>query len=164
MDPEWRSYFRGSAAHNTVRVDKRDQAIAVGPFRWSDPPRAKFKVGVDVGREKGIVISLCRSGDFAHTRTVRFSEQEIIIQDRIRSATKGEHEIEQFWHFPIEPREISPGTWAIGEVAEFTADGGIVEPSWRSRCFGSKEPAWTVVVRRRSTLPLTLHAQILLKS
>jgi hypothetical protein len=162
MDPEWRSYFRGSAAHNTVRLDGRDQAIAVGPFRWSDPPRAEFKVGV--GRERECVISLCRSRDFAHTRTARFSEQEIIIQDRIRSASTGEHYVEQFWHFAIEPRELFPGKWSIGDIAEFTAEGGVVEPSWRSRCFGSKEPAWTVVVRRHSTLPLTLHSRIRIKS
>ena len=34
-DPTWREYFRGTAAHNTVRVDGLNQSEAVGPFMWS---------------------------------------------------------------------------------------------------------------------------------
>jgi hypothetical protein len=30
----WRSYFRGTAAHNTVRIDGEDQSVAGGPFLW----------------------------------------------------------------------------------------------------------------------------------
>ena len=30
----WRSYFRGTAAHNTVRVDGRDQSQPGGNFMW----------------------------------------------------------------------------------------------------------------------------------
>ena len=36
-DPAWRSYFRGTAAHSTLRVDGRDQAVSAGPFRWQAP-------------------------------------------------------------------------------------------------------------------------------
>ena len=38
MDPEWRELFRGSSAHNTIRIDGRDQAIPAGPFRWVQKP------------------------------------------------------------------------------------------------------------------------------
>src|SRR5438477_8622030 len=35
-DPIERDRFRGSAAHNTIRIDGRDQAIPAGPFRWHE--------------------------------------------------------------------------------------------------------------------------------
>jgi hypothetical protein len=36
--PADRIFFRGTAAHNTLRVDERDQAEGVPPFAWRDLP------------------------------------------------------------------------------------------------------------------------------
>ena len=33
-EPEWRSYFIGTLAHNTIRVDSQDQAKSTGPTLW----------------------------------------------------------------------------------------------------------------------------------
>lgn len=38
----WREAFRGSAAHNTLRLDGRNQATPAGPFRWMDKPEVKL--------------------------------------------------------------------------------------------------------------------------
>jgi|SRR5215469_13113752 len=162
MDPESRSIFRGSAAHNTVRIDGSDQGAAGGPFRWTQKPEVKLLEFTSDMRGDQAVAICCYRG-FTHARTVDFGKGEFSIVDQIEGSA-GEHDIEKFWHFAIEPGELSPGKWAIGDIAEFTAEGGVVEPSWRSRCFGSKEPAWTVAVRRRSTLPLTLHTRLRIKS
>ena len=37
-DPLWRDRFRGTAAHNTLRIDGLDQAIPRGPFAWQSRP------------------------------------------------------------------------------------------------------------------------------
>ena len=33
-EPLWRTYFRGTAAHNTLRVDAEDQSVQGGKFLW----------------------------------------------------------------------------------------------------------------------------------
>jgi hypothetical protein len=162
MDPEWRGYFRGSAAHNTVRIDGHDQATPAGLFRWANKPVVKL-VDYDTEAQPAVMVGTCSYRSFLHQRTVEFSDGDFRITDEIRGPS-GEHLIEQFWHFAIEPRELSPGKWGIGNVAEFSAEDGMVEPSWRSRCFGTKEPAWTIVVRKRAELPLKLQAQMRIKN
>ena len=34
-EPEWRSYFRSTLAHNTLEIDGQDQAVEAGPFMWA---------------------------------------------------------------------------------------------------------------------------------
>lgn len=34
-EPQWRSYFRSTLAHNTLEVDGEDQSVSGGPFLWS---------------------------------------------------------------------------------------------------------------------------------
>ena len=37
-EPQWRSWFRSTAAHNTLQLDGRDQAEQGGPFLWTTHP------------------------------------------------------------------------------------------------------------------------------
>jgi hypothetical protein len=159
MDPMWRGLFRGSSAHNTVRIDGVDQAIQSGPFGWVKKPKALvLEFTSDAHRDR--VVAVCRYHGFSHTRTVEFvNGSEFLISDSIDGAG-GEHAIEQFWHFAVGPHEIAAGTWNIGGIAEFTAEGGTVEEGWRSSCFGSKEVAPVIAVRRKTALPITLSARL----
>ncbi len=40
--PEWRNYFRSTAAHNTLGVDGRDQSESLGPFLWGRRAEARL--------------------------------------------------------------------------------------------------------------------------
>ncbi len=159
MDPEWRELFRGSSAHNTIRIDGHDQAVPVGPFRWVQKPDVKLLEFISSeGNDRAVAV--CRYLGFSHQRTVRFTNgSEFEIIDEL-DGPAGEHDIEQFWHFGASPRESTAGTWHIGDVAEFSVEGGSLEEGWRSRCFGSKEAAPVIVVRRRTTLPVKLRAEL----
>ncbi len=42
LDPQWRDYFRGTAAHSTVTVDGLAQAVPAGPFSWRRRPHARL--------------------------------------------------------------------------------------------------------------------------
>ncbi|MEW5757406.1 MAG: alginate lyase family protein [Pseudomonadota bacterium] len=39
--PEWRNYFRSTAAHNTIEIDGRDQSKMLGPFLWGARANAR---------------------------------------------------------------------------------------------------------------------------
>jgi hypothetical protein len=158
MDPEWRDAFRGSAAHNTIRIDCHDQGTTDGPFRWARKPEVELREFVS-GPDRDRAVAVCRYCGFSHTRTIEFDGTEFTIVDQVEGP-EGEHSIEQFWHFAVNPVEQAAGSWGIGDIAEFAADGGELEEGWRSRCFGLKEAAPVIAVRRRCTLPVTLHARL----
>ncbi len=40
-EPAWRSYFIGTLAHNTIRIDGQDQAKSTGPTMWTNHYRVK---------------------------------------------------------------------------------------------------------------------------
>jgi hypothetical protein len=42
-EPEWREYFRSTAAHSTVVVDGQSQAQPEGPFGWRSQPRVRIR-------------------------------------------------------------------------------------------------------------------------
>jgi len=42
-DPEWRDFFRGTAAHSTVMIDGESQAVTTGPFSWKQRPAARLR-------------------------------------------------------------------------------------------------------------------------
>src|SRR5262249_25347736 len=43
-EPEWRDRFRGAGFHNTIRIDRLDQAEPQGPFRWTSKPVSEILV------------------------------------------------------------------------------------------------------------------------
>lgn len=40
-DPQWRAYFRGTAAHNTLQIGDLDQAVSGGNFLWVEHMRGR---------------------------------------------------------------------------------------------------------------------------
>ena len=42
-EPEWRDFFRSSAAHSSITIDGRSQAKPMGPFGWKRQPRGRLR-------------------------------------------------------------------------------------------------------------------------
>ena len=159
MDAEWRDAFRGTAAHNTVRIDGQDQAVSAGPFRWTDKPEVQL-LDFSTTPDEDRAVAVCRYRGFTHKRTVAFRNgSEFDILDELEGPP-GEHLIEQFWHVGAEVGQTAPTMWQIGQHAELIVEGGEFEQGWRSRVFGSKEAASVVVVRRKMALPGSLRAHL----
>jgi len=159
MDPDWRNAFRGTAAHNTVRIDGKNQAVPGGPFRWMDQPEVRLiHFSNTLGQD--CAIAVCHYGGFTHKRTVQFNTgTEFDILDELEGPP-GEHLVEQFWHVGAVVQQTTPGEWRIGHAADLSVEGGQLEQAWRSRVFGSKEASCVVVVRRRIAFPASLRAQL----
>ena len=159
LDPEWRETFRGTAAHNTIRIDGKDQATSAGPFRWLDKPDVSL-VDFSSTAEQDRAVAVCRYRGFTHKRIVELGDGgELEVTDEL-DGPPDEHLVEQFWHCGTAVEQIDDEVWRIGDSAELLLVDGQYEPGWRSRSFGSKEISPVVVVRRRATLPMTLRARL----
>lgn len=152
-DPQWRDWFRGSGAHNTVRVDGRDQAAPSGSFRWLDPPAVEVQ-DWRTGAEGDFLHASCSYGGFRHRRQVTFSGTTMMVVDEIEGPP-GRRLLEQFWHAGAEIERLSPTCFRIGRAALVLPAGAIadVADGWRSDVFGVKKPAQVVRVRYEGVLP-----------
>ena len=103
---QWRDYFRGTSAHNCVRIDGQDQSVSGGNFLWLRKARASCLAWRDDGA--GQFWSASHDGYLAlpdpvlHRREVSVAPDaaRIVVDDVLEC--KGTHEVELFWH--IDPR------------------------------------------------------------
>jgi hypothetical protein len=146
-----RDEFRGTAAHNTVRIDGADQAEAIGPFRWANPPAVRVLSWLSTPDED-ILEAECRHRGFVHKRFFHFLKPfALLIVDEVSGAT-GEHQVEQFWHLAS---ERAAGRLTLSSPTESSQ-------AWRSRCFSQREPIPVRCVRIRDALPIRLAAAVCL--
>jgi len=146
-DPAERNRFRGSAAHNTVRIDDRDQALPAGPFRWSEKPQVRVDKWA-TGPQSDYLDATCAYGKFTHRRRILFLKPAIVaVLDQI-DGPEGDHLVEQFWHLesPADAARMS-----------FSTPADAIE-TWRSRALCSREPATALCVTLRGTLPIYIAA------
>jgi hypothetical protein len=96
-NPEERNRFRGSAAHNTICIDGRDQAVAAGPFRWNQKPETAIREWATSLQADSLDAS-CSYAGFVHRRRIRLVKPHLLVVFDLVSGPSGEHLIEQFWH------------------------------------------------------------------
>jgi hypothetical protein len=164
---EWRDYFRGTSAHNTVRIDDLDQSRIGGSFMWSRHAQARCEVWEPGAEEDRFVGSHDGYGVLAdpvsHRREIRWSraEQRFAITDRIEC--RATHMVERFWHFAEQCKVTLEGEVAVVEHRDvrirlvpvgvrpdqvLIKRGDEVEHlGWVSRRFAVKEPTTTLVWR-----------------
>jgi hypothetical protein len=103
QERKWRDYFRGTSAHNTVRIDGADQSLSGGPFMWLKKAHAQIERMPQSPHEfdfRGSHDGYERLADpVRHMRSVRFdaASSTLVVRDEI--AAKKHHQVELFWHF-----------------------------------------------------------------
>lgn len=148
-DPEWRDWFRGTSAHNTIRINGLNQAAIAGPFRWTQQPEVAI-LDWQTNSTRDVLEAECRYAGFTHRRRVEFQKPAVFLITDDVLGPPGEHEIEQFWHL---------GTLAARSKLIVPADAELTD-SWRSTAFGEKHSSPMLRVRRRCALPLRLETRI----
>ena len=144
-DPRQRDWFRGSAAHNTIRINGLDQAMPAGPFGWRNQPLVKI-----LATSAYSVEAECAYSGFVHRRLVGYDRatRKLRVEDRV-SGGSGTHTLEQFWHFGTErARERMKVSDPVGDFS-----------SWASKALLEKHSAPASVVTRQGPLPLTMVAE-----
>jgi hypothetical protein len=100
---KWRDYFRGTSAHNTVRVDGVDQSMIGGNFMWLKHAKAWCEQWEsDAGRDYfvGAHDGYRHLPDpVLHRRSLEFDKAAHVLRVADTLECKGEHQIELFWHF-----------------------------------------------------------------
>ena len=146
-----RDHFRGTAAHNTLQVDGRDQAQPAGPFAWKSMP--------DTTVDRWHTAETC---DFfaghhgAHHRSVFGLKSKFwLVRDLVGQALglrrplrppASNHRLDIHWHF-LDERDL-----AILPPAGHTWSKTIERWDW-SPVYGKKEPAYVLRFSTEATLP-----------
>jgi hypothetical protein len=148
-DPVERNRFRGSGAHNTVRIDGRDQAVPGGPFRWNDKPAVSVRQWT-TRPDRDYLDATCVFAGFTHRRRIAFVKPALVVVLDTIIAPSGDHRLEQFWHLDS-PQDAARFS--------FSAASGVVE-AWRSRALCSRERATALCVMLQGPLPAHMAAVI----
>ena len=165
-DPVWRKYFISTLAHNTVRINREDQAINGGPTLWV----RHYKTKVEEWSSSQEIDHLIASHDgynrlgIYHSREIDFDKikMEIRIKDILFSNKKRSYFIEIPFHLHPKIRIENLGVSAFvlktpsERSVEISTDRrmkskvikGRVSPEitgWYSGSFLQKEPAHTIL-------------------
>src|SRR5262245_34398538 len=167
---QWRSYFRGTAAHNTLRIDRKDQSLPGGTFLWREAAQCRLEHVQDTDEFVDVTAShdgyRRLSDPVIHTRELRLFKKSptLVITDRLEC--QGSHDIELFFHFSekCQVRQAGPSSFEalncnkrlairIDSQLEPQLYRGCEQPTlgWVSRTFGVKEPSFTLVGRATIT-------------
>lgn len=164
---EWRDYFRGTAAHNTVRVDGMDQSRSGGKFMWLEKAQTRCSHWSSTSERETFEAwhdGYRRLPDpVVHRRRITLDKRarRFTIEDTLEM--HGRHTVELYFHCSERCGiEAAPHGYAIGHGSrvillrlpqspncEVNVYRGSVTPilGWISRRFDEKLPSPTIVWR-----------------
>ncbi len=176
----WRQYFRGTAAHNTLRVDGTDQSRSGGNFMWlskADAGCSLWRPSLERDIFEGWHDGYMQLPDpVMHRRRITLEKQlrRVVIEDRLQMSAA--HEIELFFHCSercrVDPiphgHRLSRARTTLSiqlpqaEGATTSVYTGSESPvlGWVSRKFDEKQPAPTIVWRARLAGDVVLRSEI----
>jgi hypothetical protein len=179
--PQERNYFRGTGAHNTMRVDGQDQAVPEGPFAWSAMPSVQVErwlTGITFAFFAGNHTGYRRLPDPVLHRRFVFeigagAEEPFWL---VRDVAEGReaHHVEVFWHFPADVSVHWTGDAFVAASTPPSEPGHLtliaardagwsreLTSGWVSPAYGMKQEAPLVRFETRARLPVECATLIL---
>ena len=168
-DTPWRAYFRGTSAHNTIRIDGQDQSLQGGNFMWLRKAHAECRhwhSSAMLDEFEGMHYGYKRLADpVVHRRQIALDKvaRRIVIDDVLEMS--GAHDVEIYFHCSPHCRvENSPEGYAVRhdartvllqlpqtEFGSVHVCRGETDPicGWTSPRFDVLLPSSTIVWRAR---------------
>lgn len=151
---EWRDWFRGTPAHNTLAIEGQDQSQISGPFNWSRKANARL---LNAAGEAGYQLEATHDGYRApfgvdHIRRVEFDAEALRVTDRFQAGAP-ERIATLTWQFAPGLRLEGAGLdWRVFDAdreiltvaldpagtARLRTDGEGLGGGWASPHFGAK--------------------------
>jgi heparinase II/III-like protein len=181
LQPAWRDFFRGTAAHSTVMVDGAGQAEPAGPFGWKTRPASRLRRfftsdAFDFADAEHDAYS--RLPDpVLHRRRVLFVKPRywVVVDDLVG---RKEHRVELRFQFAPMVVTVDPALWArayapgrhdlwirpFGSApleAEVREGGESPIEGWVSAGYGRRSAAPVLVYRAVARLPLRIVTLLL---
>jgi len=162
---EWRNYFRGTSAHNTVRVDGHDQSVAGGHFMWTNHAKARCEHFEPSGECQSLVAShngYHRYSDpVTHRRRLTYAPatRTLLVEDTL--CCRDRHLIETYWHLSedclvemlsghasiVNRHSTIELRWPASCKASLVRGHTSPPLGWISKQFDKRCPCWTLVMR-----------------
>ncbi len=149
-NPEWRSYFRGTSAHNTIRINQEDQSQIGGPFMWLEKANAWVDDFINDGDNQ------CVRGHHdgykqigvIHSREIRFltADRKLEITDNL-AVDGGKTELAEIYYHFARDVDIEPGSIENSWVA--------TRKSQKKRLVIYTDPSWKFELNRAITDPIS---------
>jgi hypothetical protein len=174
-ETEWRSYFRGTAAHSTLMIDGRDQVEPDGPFGWRGRPRVHVRDWRSTAECDFVDASHTGYDGITHRRRVMFVKPDywVVVDDVCDNGVKSltpYHRIDLGFQFAPLNVSVVRDRWAraetpagntfwIGSFAPATTKPhlriGELGPirGWVSSDYGQRTPAPQLVYTFTAALP-----------
>jgi hypothetical protein len=181
-EPEWRNYFIGTLAHNTVRINKKNQAVSGGPTLWIRHYNT-FLTDLEMSEDRDRVKAYhdgYSNDNTKHIREITFDRliNEIQIVDTVELKKNIQTQVEIPFH--LHPglmidnpdRNLYRISKTNSRMTEFYIDGklepvilkGQTEPQilgWYSESFLKKEP--TNVIYCKTQIECTTTFKFIIK-
>jgi hypothetical protein len=176
-DPSWRDYFRSTAAHSTVTVDGRSQAVPEGPFGWRARPGARLRrwqstEAFDLADAEHDAYR-CFADPVVHRRRVLFVKPRywVLVDDLEGNA---QHRLDlRFQLAPMQVRVDDQPSWSRAHrgdgrgllihafarvpLAAEVREGDVDPPGgWVSPDYGRRRPAPMLIYSAVARLPLRI--------
>ena len=181
-EPEWRNYFIGTLAHNTIRINKQNQAKIAGPTLWLDHFNSEV---IEVYKdEKAEKVKATHDGyakmGIKHEREILFNKEEnsFLVIDEITPKKSEEYLLELPLHLHPQMKLKKTGD-TIVEVQNLAGKrniriefdkskdieivNGQTNPEilgWYSKSFMQKEPTNTILLSLRKSGYIKLETKI----